>query len=302
MDQNFDAIAVYEDLLARPNFHTSLPFHPKASRRFGAVVTPYRFLEKIPCGIESCHTPHFAGYLITTSDGLETAIGSHCGKTHFGMTFTRERQRVDQAIARKRRTDAIAAMLNDMPRLLGVIEGLEKDYKDLQDKKQRLMGAVDVGFFPMLKARADRGQSEITKEVPMTKAEADVFFETSNRKANDGKGWPTKSVHLANLDGLLFIKARFKDMLVVNLITPIRELSKTRISEIEGMKPRQLAAMAKWVGEVPQGILKAQAVIEAGRRFFTAENIEKLVHLGADRNTLSAMINDLQRESYPAIA
>ncbi|MCY1280796.1 hypothetical protein D9M68_343520 [compost metagenome] len=296
MDQNFEVIGTYDDLLERPAFRESLPFHPKATRRFGAVVAPYRFLEKIRCGIESCHTPHLVGYLITTSDGLETAIGGHCGKTHFGVTFTRERQRVDQAIARQRRIDAVMALIDDLPRLLVVIEALEKDYKDLQSKKERLMGAIGTDLFSALRERANREQSAITKEVPMTKAEADIYFETSNRKAKDGKGWPTKSVHLATLEGLSFIKARFKDMLVVNLINPIRDLSKICPSDVDAMKRRELTTMAKWVGEVPQGITKAQAVIEAGHKFFAAQNIEKLVHLGAKQSTMAAMIEDLRNE------
>jgi plasmid stabilization system protein ParE len=293
LNQELVVINTYEDLLARAGFEPSLAFHPKAVRRFGSVLAPYRFLDRIPCGIESCHTPHLNGYLITTSDGHETAIGSHCGKTHFGMTFTRERQRVDQAVARRRRIESVMAMIEDMPRMIATIEVLESDYRELQEKKVRLMGAIGTGIFAVLKQRADRDNAVIEKEVAMTKAEAEAFFETSNRKANDGKGWPTKPVPVANLDGLLFIKARFKEMLVTNLIQPMRELSKTRSTDIDAMNPRHLTVTAKWIGEVPQSILKAQEIVAAGRRFFTAENIEKLTHLGASRSSMAMMIADL---------
>lgn len=296
MVQQIDLIVTYEDLTTRPDFHPSLPFYPKAERRFGAVVAPYRFMDKIPCGIEACHTPHFSGYLITTDDGLETAIGSHCGRNYFGTSFTKEKRRVEQAVAHLRRVRAVKGLLDEMGELLKVIETLEKNYKDLQDKKMRLLGAVENSVFTVLKARADRGQAQITKEIPMTRDEADAFFATSNRKAGDGKGWPTKSVPVATLDGLEFIRARFKDMLVVTLITPMRELSKRNPADIELMKPRELTTTAKWVGEVPRSIEQAQAVVEAGHKFFRAENIEKLVHLGASASTLSAMVNDLKEE------
>lgn len=297
MDQDLVVINTYEDLLARPTFEASLAFHPKADRHFGSVLAPYSFLERVHCGIESCHTPHLSGYLISTSDGLETAIGSHCGKTYFGLQFIRERKRVDQALARRRRIDAVTAMIADMPRMISVIEALERDYHELQDMKMRLMGAIGTSVFKALKQRADRDNPVIEKDVPMTKAEADVFFETSNRKANDGRGWPTKPVHLATLDGLPFIKARFKDMLVTNLCEPMRKLSKTKASDVDAMKPHELKGTAKWVGEVPQGILQAQEVVAAGWRFFTAENIQKLVHLGASAQTLAAMINDLENNA-----
>lgn len=130
----------------------------------------------------------------------------------------------------------------------------------------------------------------------MTKQEAVSYFETSNRKENDGKGWPTKSVFLARLDGMTFIKARPKEMLVTTLIEPMRTLSKMGPADIEAMKRRELASMAKWVGDVPKSIERARAVVEAGHRFFHSENIAKLVHLGASPSTLAVMISDLRNE------
>ena len=301
MDRVID-IASYEDLTDRPSFRASLSFHPKAERHFGAVVAPYRFLDRILCGIESCHTPHLSGYLITTSDGLETAIGSHCGRKHFGASFSKERKRVNDAVDRQRRIKLIKTMLDDMAAHLVVIEDLERHHLDLSDKKNRLMGAIDIRLYTAIKQRADRGQDELTKEVPMTKEEADSYFATSNRKENDGKGWPTKSVFLARLDGMAFIKARPKEMLVTILIDPMRTLSKMGLSDIEAMTRRELTSMAKWVGEVPKSIERARVVVEAGHRFFHSENIAKLVHLGASPNTLAGMISALREEEARAIA
>ncbi len=294
VESDLIVIETYDDLLSRPNFAPSLPFHPKADRRFGTVVAPYRFLDRANCGIESCHTPHLHGYLITTSDGLETGIGSHCGRKHFGVKFTRERQRVDQALERRRRIDTVMAMIKNMPQMIAVIEVLERDYRELQELKVRLMGAVGTGIFSTLKVRADRDDPVIERSVPMTPAEAEVFFETSNRRANDGKGWPHKQVPLATLEGLQFIKARFKDMLVTNLCKPMRDLSRIKPAEIEAMKPRLLSETAKWVGQVPQEIIKAQDIVAAGRRFFKAENLEKLIHLGNAARSAAAMIDELK--------
>ncbi|MNQ65145.1 hypothetical protein D3C85_795940 [compost metagenome] len=99
---------------------------------------------------------------------------------------------------------------------------------------------------------------------------------------------------MATLDGLQFIKARFKDMLVTSLCQPMRELSKIKPADIEAMKPRLLLETAKWVGQTPQDIIKAQDGVAAGRRFFKAENLEKLMHLGSAARTASAMIDDLK--------
>lgn len=300
LEPDLVVIDSFDDLLNRPKFAPSLPFHPKGDRRFGAVIAPYRFLDRANCGIESCRTPHLHGYLITTSDGLETGIGSHCGRKHFGVKFTRERQRVEQAIERRRRIDTVMAMVKNMPQMIAVIEGLERDYRELQELKVRLMGAVGTGIFSTLKLRADRDDPVIERSVPMTPAEAEVFFETSNRRANDGKGWPHKQVPVATLEGLQFIKARFKDMLVTNLCQPMRDLSRIKPADIEAMKPRLLSETAKWVGQVPQDIIKAQDVVAAGRRFFKAENLEKLMHLGSAARSAAAMIDELKHSDRQA--
>lgn len=289
-------ISSYDDLLARQAFRTSLAFHPKADRRFGKVLAPYQFLDQVPCGISACHTRHMKGYLITTSDGLETAIGSVCGRKNFGMVFTRERQRVDQVVARRRRIETVTGLLEDMPRMLTIIEGLERNYRLLQDQRQRLMDALGTDTYAALKQRASRGTSVINRSIPMTAAEAEVFFETSNRHQNDGLGWPHKEVPITFLEGLAFIKARFKEMLVTNLIFPLRNLSKSKPSDLESMKPRELATIAKWVGEVPQGIALAQEVVATGKRFFTSENIDKLTLIGGKRDHLAPMIEDLKYE------
>ena len=294
MNDTLIVINTVEDLKSRPAYEASLAFHPHASRRFGSVIAPYRFLEKTICGIAHCRQPHGNGYLITTSDGKETGIGGDCGKTHFGVSFTRERKRVDQAIAKRQRIDAITLMLKSMSERLVEIEAIDAAYRDLLELKSRLMGAVGNEIYQKLRQRADRDESVIEKEVAMTREEADVLYETSNRYEGDGLGWPTKQVYVTTLDGLAFFKARIKDMIVTNLIQPMRDLSKVRPEDLESLSPRQLQREAKWVGEVPRHLERARDVIDAGHRFFTPENVAKLTKLGAAPSPLLMMIEDLK--------
>ena len=294
LNDSLVAIDSIEDLEARPDYEPSLAFHPHSARRFGSVIAPYRFLERITCGIAHCHQPHMAGYLISTSDGKETGIGGNCGKTHFGVSFTRERKRVDQAIARKQRITAISLLLATMSEMLVEIEAIDIAFKDLSSLKTRLMGAVGPDVFQKLRQRADRDEAVIEKEVPMSREEADAHYETSNRYEGDGLGWPTKPVYVATIDGLPFFKARVKDMIVTNLIHPMRELSKVKPEELESLKPRQLQREAKWVGEVPRHLERAREVIQSGNRFFTPVNLAKMINLGAPSGPLMMMIAGLQ--------
>ncbi|HDZ55411.1 MAG TPA: hypothetical protein ENI17_11165 [Pseudomonas xinjiangensis] len=294
-------IQTYEELLVREGFHPDLDFYPKGERRFGDVLGPYRFVKKILCGISSCHTPHLHGYLITTSDGFETAIGGDCGARHFGVRFTKERRRVESAMRRDQRIKAIQNLILTLPDMITTIRQLENDYRTLQDLKMRLMGATTPNFVKQLKERAERDGATITRSEPMTKDEAAAYFATSNKQNRTKQDWPQKEVFVAKLDGLSFFKVQFKDLLVTNLLEPLNRLSQTRAEEIEEMGPKELARTAKWVGNVPREIANAQSAIDAGKRFFAADNISKLVHLGADNSALAPMILDLRGQSDSSI-
>ena len=294
LNQNVVVIDSYEELAGRPGFTPSLSFHPKGDRKFGSVVAPYRFRDTIACGIQSCHTQHMKGYLITTSDGLETGIGVDCGRKHFGVHFTRQKKQIDDAVQRKRRIDTVMRAVKEIPAYLATVKELKRDYQHLTDLKRRFMDVVGVRVFAELKERADRGNALITKSVPMTKSEAEANFATTNRKKGDRKDWPEKEVPVAKLDGLEFIRSKFTDMLVTNLIKPLERFAATKPGDAEKMRPRALYNEAKWIGKVPGDIAKAREVIRAGNAFFTPENLLKLVHLEVNVQPLGPMLQDLR--------
>jgi len=182
--------------------------------------------------------------------------------------------------------------------MISTIRQLEIDYRALQDLKMRLMGATDTNIFKQLKTRAERDGAAITRSEPMTKEEAEAYFATNNKRNRAVQDWPQKEVLIATLDGLSFFKIQFKDMVVTNLLDPLKHLSQTKPEEIEMMGPKELARTAKWVGNVPREIATAQKAVEAGKRFFAPNNIEKLVHLGVDRKLVEPMIIDLRNSDF----
>ena len=86
-DLSFDdvpALPDIESIVSRPGYQPSLYFSPKhKNRKFGKIIAPYHLkLAKIKCGIADCGTKHLHGYVITTSDGLETNIGKDLSLIH----------------------------------------------------------------------------------------------------------------------------------------------------------------------------------------------------------------------------
>lgn len=297
MEQAIPKLNSYEDLLARENFRESLPFHPANDRKFDAVLWPYHFKEMSPCGIARCHKKHNKGYLIRASDGLEVAIGNRCGKREFGADFERDSKRANEAMTKARRIRAIREMQSKIPTMVDVLNKIDQGYKALMELKRRLTGAVDGEIYKKLIRMSELGESKIVTSVRMTRAEAEVVWQTTNRRENDGLGWPHKDVVLATLEGVSFIKARFKDIVDTGLMRPLRELEKKTSAEISDMKGGELIETAKWVGNVPTNITITLDIIAAGWRFFTPDNIAKLEHMGAEPSVLKLFMQDLQSQA-----
>lgn len=100
------------------------------------VLWPYQFLDKANCGISTCRQLHNHGYLITTSDGLETGIGIDCGQKYFGLRFTRKRKLVDQEVSRQRRVKLVKEMIKMLPSMISTLAQIKVAYDDLQEQKQ----------------------------------------------------------------------------------------------------------------------------------------------------------------------
>ena len=151
--------------------------------------------------------------------------------------------------------------------MLQTIEKLEKDYKILQNKKLRLMDVIGPKLFKELRERGIKGNSAITKEGRMTKQEAEIYFETSNRKESDDLPWPTKTVPITTLNGVSFLATNFKKNASNQPYKSNKNLRNTEISEIMSYKTKRISEIAKWVGELPNGIKIARNVVMDGQLF-----------------------------------
>jgi hypothetical protein len=90
----------FEEISSRPHFHAILD---SSQHALSKVLTDYDFESKVQCGLKVCRVAHNSGFLVLTTDGLETNIGHVCGKNHFGAEvftsafdlFKRQRDRRD---------------------------------------------------------------------------------------------------------------------------------------------------------------------------------------------------------------
>src|SRR6266850_2429143 len=75
-----DRPKTYEELAARPRFEAVLN---QTQHQLKQVLSHYDFEKLCRCGLSDCRTAHRDGFLVETTDGLETNVGHVCGKKAF---------------------------------------------------------------------------------------------------------------------------------------------------------------------------------------------------------------------------
>lgn len=282
-----------EAIITRPNYRASLYFTPRHDRRFGSIVAPYHLSgEKTKCGIADCGSPHWHGYLITTSDGLETNIGKDCGTKHFEADFKAEMRRHDAIYNRKLRVTRIIEMKKMIPSVLDGLNQLESRSKQQQELRSRLRGAVEPSVLKQLTDRARTRNTRITKAVQLRGKDAEAFYE-----ANPDRRRPAiREDVIGELRGLEAFRVKLHDILDIGVIPRIAELHKLSVADIEGLPAKRLAFWAKFVGELPGKITEAIALADAGDRFFHSTNLEAVALLDQSPAALQAMIKDQRAE------
>lgn len=82
--EEFIEVKDWQEISSRKNYSPDLNIKDRSLEK---IIGYYELPEKLKCGLSSCHTPHFKGYLVQTGDGSETNIGNACGKKYFDVVF-----------------------------------------------------------------------------------------------------------------------------------------------------------------------------------------------------------------------
>ena len=70
-DKQLIRVDTWDEIIERAGFTSDLD--PK-QHELKAIIGRYAFLDKLRCGLSSCHTLHNRGYIVVTKSGLETNI------------------------------------------------------------------------------------------------------------------------------------------------------------------------------------------------------------------------------------
>ncbi|MTC30813.1 hypothetical protein GKR54_06945 [Providencia alcalifaciens] len=74
----------WDDIISKPSFMSKIP---KGEHQLEKIIGYYEVKEKVHCSLSTCNQPHNKGYIVVTTENIETIIGNSCGKNIFGVEF-----------------------------------------------------------------------------------------------------------------------------------------------------------------------------------------------------------------------
>nr|WP_146219642.1 hypothetical protein [Pseudomonas sp. RW407] len=292
-------IKTADDLESRPNYREVLDFGESAGRELLDILGAYIFpdTKSVKCGIRNCRTPHRRGYLISTTDGLETNIGNVCGKKHLGAVFTEKTSLYRKKQSHQRNIEQIRAIKMRISSLQSELDSL-KSAAECVSRLKILLNRCHPNLVRVLTGRSKLNNPVLGTRIPMTREEAERQYVHMAKENADGKvqtleawlakGWPKKTVVAGQLAGLRFWMSDLHQALRQELLTPTEELQKMSDSDIEQLSPRKLTEYARWSQKLDTSLAKARVIVMDGESFFELQNIQLLNLLGDELDAESS--------------
>lgn len=280
------SVKTVEELRDRPLYRESLSFSD-GSRELLDILGEYTFPETkmIPCGIQGCRTPHMRGFLVVTTDGLETNIGNVCGKKHLGVNFQEKRTAFRQKQSEVRNVEQIFEVKQQLAALKPSLEDLEIRSGRVARLKI-FLNKAHPQLARLILGRAKLSQVKLFRTVLMDESEAQRQY--SHEVEPDSKGnlepfehWfarrrPTKSAAAGVLVGLSFWKYDLHQLLRQDILNTVNELNSLHDVDIAQLASSELRRYAKWAQTLEPRIHEATLVVLEGESFFSGDNIEAL--------------------------
>lgn len=290
MDRNADSeIQTPEDLRSRTLYRESLAFGEGSGRALCDVIGAYHFPPDmaLKCGIESCRTLHQKGFLVSTTDGLETNIGNQCGQKHLGADFTQKRKAYLDRAKKSQDIEIISTTMTTLHLLEATLSQIESQARHLF-RLQRTLTAQCHPLKNLLISRAKSGNASVFERRAMSEQEArrEYFHTARNHDSKKDpeeqfQDWratrnPTKDVQVGTINGLSFMLASINETIQKDLIKPYNELKGIDADDLPTLSSAQLTELKDWSNSLESRISAAEKLIEIGQAFFSANNMGAL--------------------------
>lgn len=268
-DRSLIRLSSWDELYETPGYVRVLD---AKSAQLREIIGVYAFQTKEACGLKNCKQPHGNGYVVTTTSGSVTNIGSICGKRAFSITFTNLRKAFDRDLQAKERRERLEALQSRLPAVLERFQSMREQAKPLYRATMGLRGSsVPRQIAEAVRNMIRIGDGAITKNRKATPQEREFAIE-SGLARRDIPYYVTEIVGRISSVGALNEAEALRELL--NELDPtLNRLAECDLSTIPDKEARHLD---KTTSGLDSRLDQIDRAIASLRAFATRNNIGQL--------------------------
>ncbi|MCF6256121.1 MAG: hypothetical protein L3K25_07440 [Gammaproteobacteria bacterium] len=247
----------WDDVVQRPCFES--PVEPQKNR-FVRIAAVYSFKDqRACCGMSDCLKSHRRGFLVVTSDDKEANLCETCGRKLFDVSFEgQEKILQDQACIREQKIQ-INTVLEQVDNIKTRIKKLKQEPKGANWLYRILTNFRRTYPVDLLVA---------LKELAMNKDDNAIIATLAENEADI-----SKLEHVKQLQGLGIFAADIREELIGKILKPLKTIEEL----VDNYDVNtSLISQCKWADNLEEQFTCAELLVEEGRAFFDAENLERL--------------------------
>lgn len=271
----------WEQMYSRPRFVKDVD--PKLFD-IVRILSHYDMAEKGNCGLKTCHTPHFRGFLVLCKlkDGnlqqIETNVGHDCGKRIFGVTWEEQRGTYNRDVNlirfKERIVDQICNVDSNKEKVLNLRRSGGGNIAYASVRNLVDSGELSRTLVTKLVRRANSGDNEIVVLLRATQEEIDTEEVRLGRKLDDEEqealSIRESAGFIAGLRAIIDYK-KIKEELTIELPQLLEELDQIKPEELEY---DELKNWSKRLDGLETRFINAENYIQDCKRFSLPSNIE----------------------------
>jgi len=283
----------WEDLYESPGFTRDVD--PKAVT-LKEIIGVYGFESRQPCGLRTCRQPHGNGYLVATTEGILTNLGSVCGKNNFSVAFTSLKKSFDKELAAKERRERLKSLKSRLPGLLSRIERIKTEVAPHYSSIRLIAGDVSSDEVPSSVVDAVRTMRRTNDGVirstrRATKQEQQIAEET-------GATRPGVPYYVSEIVGRLANISAIADSKTLREV--LRELEpaldQLHSAEVDALSEKDAKRIGRLTAGVDSRLDHLTRIADSVRAFATRGNLSQLAILaapGSEKQSFSKFLTSL---------
>lgn len=244
----------WDDINNRPCYES--PVEPR-QYCYVRVTAVYSFKDQSArCGVSDCLQAHNQGFLVATSKEKETNLCESCVQRFFDVSFE----------AQKKMLQEQARIREQKIRLNTVLEQSDVIKERIKELKQAPKGAN--WLYQVLTSFRDIYPTDLLTALKELATNKD-----DNAILTDNETTPSQLEHIKQLQGLGIFAADIREELIGKILKPLKELEGLASDPVENPL---LTRYCQWADSLEEQFACAEYLVEEGRAFFDAENLERL--------------------------